>query len=170
MVELRLDVGLWRSLGARFHGMEEVVGSIPTRSTNIPFNTKHLQALHGRVQPRRGCGRVLKFFHFQRQHQFNDFQARFALLVIDSAGVNVECCAAAGVSHQFLSHLDVDPERSQIRRKRMTKTVPADALANDAFFGKRRPDALLQNAVGTEGLLSFMPDRGKKKIQFACIG
>jgi hypothetical protein len=27
-------VGLWRSLGARFHGMEEVVGSIPTRSTN----------------------------------------------------------------------------------------------------------------------------------------
>ena len=27
-------MGLWRSLGARFHGMEEVVGSIPTRSTN----------------------------------------------------------------------------------------------------------------------------------------
>jgi hypothetical protein len=27
------NVGLWRSLGARFHGMEEVVGSIPTRST-----------------------------------------------------------------------------------------------------------------------------------------
>ena len=26
-------VGLWRSLGARFHGMEEVVGSNPTRST-----------------------------------------------------------------------------------------------------------------------------------------
>ena len=33
------NVGLWRSLGARFHGMEEVVGSIPTRSTN---NVKHL--------------------------------------------------------------------------------------------------------------------------------
>ena len=28
-------VGLWRSLGARFHGMEEVVGSIPTRSTKL---------------------------------------------------------------------------------------------------------------------------------------
>jgi hypothetical protein len=27
-------VGLWRSLGARFHGMEEVIGSIPIRSTN----------------------------------------------------------------------------------------------------------------------------------------
>jgi hypothetical protein len=24
-------------LGARFHGMEEVVGSIPTRSTNLSF-------------------------------------------------------------------------------------------------------------------------------------
>ena len=32
--ELLSRVGLWRSLGARFHGMEEVVGSIPTRSTN----------------------------------------------------------------------------------------------------------------------------------------
>ena len=27
------EVGLWRSLGARFHGMEEVIGSIPIRST-----------------------------------------------------------------------------------------------------------------------------------------
>jgi hypothetical protein len=33
MKESFLYVGLWRSLGARFHGMEEVVGSIPTRST-----------------------------------------------------------------------------------------------------------------------------------------
>jgi hypothetical protein len=31
-------MGLWRSLGARFHGMEEVVGSIPTRSTNFLNN------------------------------------------------------------------------------------------------------------------------------------
>src|ERR1035441_8572602 len=30
-------VGLWRSLGARFHGMEEVVGSIPTRSTKSDY-------------------------------------------------------------------------------------------------------------------------------------
>jgi hypothetical protein len=42
MVELRAYVGLWRSLGARFHGMEEVVGSIPTRSTNIPFKISKL--------------------------------------------------------------------------------------------------------------------------------
>ena len=35
-------------LGARFHGMEEVIGSIPIRSTN-PFNKLHwpnLQRLH----------------------------------------------------------------------------------------------------------------------------
>src|SRR5512146_351829 len=30
-------------LGARFHGMEEVVGSIPTRSTKIFFSVKILQ-------------------------------------------------------------------------------------------------------------------------------
>jgi hypothetical protein len=34
------NVGLWRSLGARFHGMEEVVGSIPTRSTNKPLTNQ----------------------------------------------------------------------------------------------------------------------------------
>jgi hypothetical protein len=36
-------IGGWQSgpvaqLGARFHGMEEVVGSIPTRSTILPEN------------------------------------------------------------------------------------------------------------------------------------
>src|SRR5664280_1803290 len=33
-------------LGARFHGMEEVVGSIPTRSTNYNYSTiNHLQII-----------------------------------------------------------------------------------------------------------------------------
>ena len=40
-----LYVGLWRSLGARFHGMEEVVGSIPTRSTNH-FNNLDRASVH----------------------------------------------------------------------------------------------------------------------------
>jgi hypothetical protein len=40
--ELSAHVGLWRSLGARFHGMEEVVGSIPTRSTNKPLKMRSL--------------------------------------------------------------------------------------------------------------------------------
>ena len=30
-------------LGARFHGMEEVIGSIPIRSTNYPHPSKALQ-------------------------------------------------------------------------------------------------------------------------------
>src|SRR5580693_9284189 len=33
-------VGLWRSLGARFHGMEEVIGSIPIRSTKQPLQNQ----------------------------------------------------------------------------------------------------------------------------------
>ena len=41
-VALPHRVGLWRSLGARFHGMEEVVGSIPTRSTKSNQNSGHL--------------------------------------------------------------------------------------------------------------------------------
>src|SRR6266567_808404 len=52
----------------------------------------------------------------------------------------------------------------------MTKTVPADSLANDAFLGKRRPNALLQNAVWTEWFRSFVPDGGEQKIQVACVG
>jgi hypothetical protein len=31
-------------LGARFHGMEEVIGSIPIRSTNNPFKIRQLDA------------------------------------------------------------------------------------------------------------------------------
>ena len=46
-------VGLWRSLGARFHGMEEVVGSIPTRSTNLPVTTKFCHSERGRRGPPR---------------------------------------------------------------------------------------------------------------------
>ena len=60
-------VGLWRSLGARFHGMEEVVGSIPTRSTksflNITLNRMRAvtpRSEHacpfGRVQNSGPCG------------------------------------------------------------------------------------------------------------------
>ena len=39
-------VGLWRSLGARFHGMEEVVGSIPTRSTSSFICLEYLAHLN----------------------------------------------------------------------------------------------------------------------------
>jgi hypothetical protein len=35
-------------------------------------------------------GRVLELLHFERQHQFNDFQARFALLLRDRAGVDIK--------------------------------------------------------------------------------
>jgi hypothetical protein len=34
-IELRFPRGPVAQLGARFHGMEEVVGSIPTRSTKL---------------------------------------------------------------------------------------------------------------------------------------
>jgi hypothetical protein len=59
----------------------------------------------------------MKFFNLQRQHQFNDFRARFALLLVNRTGANIKRCAAAGMSHQLLCDLDIDTERSQVGRK-----------------------------------------------------
>jgi hypothetical protein len=42
----RFNCGPVAQLGARFHGMEEVVGSIPTRSTKSLYN---LDRAHGRI-------------------------------------------------------------------------------------------------------------------------
>jgi hypothetical protein len=115
--------------------MEEVIGSIPIRSTNIPFIDKDLPALQFFVDSCGGCGRVLKFLHFQRQPQFNDFQARFALLLVDRAGVNVKRRATAGMPNQLLCDLDVHAERSQVGREGVTKTVQADPFSDDSNLG-----------------------------------
>jgi len=37
------------------HGMEEVVGSIPTRSTNKPYKINQLETSPGSLQNLRGC-------------------------------------------------------------------------------------------------------------------
>ena len=42
-------------LGARFHGMEEVIGSIPIRSTNNPFVAMHLPAPTSYLLVFEGC-------------------------------------------------------------------------------------------------------------------
>jgi hypothetical protein len=75
---------------------------------------------------------VLKFFQVQGKHQFHDFQACFALLLRDRAGVNIKRRAATGMPHQFLSDFNVDTKRSQVRRERMTEAVPADLSSNDS--------------------------------------
>jgi hypothetical protein len=36
------------------------------------------------------------------------------------------------MSHQFLSDLNVDTKRSQVRRERMTEAVPADLFSGDS--------------------------------------
>ena len=42
-------------LGARFHGMEEVIGSIPIRSTNKPLNISNLPKSSSDLLTTRGC-------------------------------------------------------------------------------------------------------------------
>ena len=44
-----LKSGPVAQLGARFHGMEEVIGSIPIRSTNFPHIPIDLTCCHGCV-------------------------------------------------------------------------------------------------------------------------
>jgi hypothetical protein len=60
---------------------------------------------------------VLKFLQVHGQHQSHDLSARFALLLVDRAGVNIKRCAATRMTHQFLSNLDVNTERSQVGRE-----------------------------------------------------
>jgi hypothetical protein len=60
------------------------------------------------------------------------FRLASRFLLVDCAGVNIKRCAAAGMTHQFLSDLYVDTERSQIHRERMTKTVPTYLLSDDS--------------------------------------
>jgi hypothetical protein len=108
--------------------MEEVIGSIPIRSTNTFYNesvpdTGSESPLSPRVR------KVLKFLQVQGKHQFNDFQARFALLLVDRAAVNIKRRAATEMSHQFLSDLNIDTKRSKVCRERMTEAVPADLFS-----------------------------------------
>ncbi len=56
--------------------------------------------------------------------------------------------ATAGVPHQFLGDLDIHTEPPEIRRQRMTKTVPADLLVDDSIPRECGSNAPLQNAVG----------------------
>ena len=94
--------------------MEEVIGSIPIRSTNIPFINSQLSAPASSLLRLRGCGRVRKFLQVQGQHPFYDLQARFALLLVDRAGVDIKRRATAGMSHQLLSNFYVDTQRPEI--------------------------------------------------------
>jgi hypothetical protein len=54
--------------------MEEVIGSIPIRSTNKSFLNSFLPASASCLLRVRGCGRVLKFFQVQGQYPSYDFR------------------------------------------------------------------------------------------------
>lgn len=77
-------------LGARFHGMEEVIGSIPIRSTNKPYRLSSLASLPDSLRKLQGCCRVLKLFRGTRKHHLHDLCVGVSLLLRDRAGVNIE--------------------------------------------------------------------------------
>ena len=61
-------------LGARFHGMEEVIGSIPIRSTKQPLVCRKFG---GGDYPL--CSLGAEFRYFQRKHQSHNFRLLLAL-------------------------------------------------------------------------------------------
>lgn len=69
-----------------------------------------------RYQPDQVVNLLPKIEDVHRQHPSHDLEARFALLLVDRSGVNIKRCATARMSHQFLSNLDVNTERSQVGR------------------------------------------------------
>ena len=149
------NVGLWRSWERASMAWKR--SSVRSRSgpPNNPFILRYLPTPTRRGLVSRGCGRVLKFLNFQRQHSFNDFHARFALLLRDRAGVNIKRRAATRMPHQFLSDLNVDTKRSQVGREGVTETVPTDMFSDNSDPRQCGTNALLQDAVRTERLIPF---------------
>jgi hypothetical protein len=98
--------------------MEEVIGSIPIRSTN-PFN--NLDHRIWELGPLRGnsmgtfrfslpVGSVLRF---PAQQKIDGSALRDTLLLHACLGINLHGCADFGMAHQFLNHLRIITGRSK---------------------------------------------------------
>ena len=96
--------------------MEEVVGSIPTRSTNYLLILSSFWRPFGSLSLLR---RVLKFCCLRRQHHLNHLRVRFPFLPGYGTGIDIERRPATRMPQQFLRHFYVDAQCSQIRRQRM---------------------------------------------------
>ena len=77
-------------LGARFHGMEEVTGSIPVRSTKIPSNSVFF-------------GPALLFLESDRFGQVQNFQDLSGQQVFEDLGAGVRIVLRQGVGITYPS-------------------------------------------------------------------
>ena len=100
-------------LGARFHGMEEVIGSIPIRSTNKPNNLADSQKKRDTLSIRWFSCRILRstFYTIPRPVQKNIAHPALSFPLGRSQGfrVNVHRCGDVCVAHQLLHHFDIFP-------------------------------------------------------------
>jgi hypothetical protein len=73
---------------------------------------------------------VLGFFHVATsgEHHFNDHRVRFPLLRRDCSCVQVKRYFRVGVAEKFLSNLNIDSQKPQIRPQRMPEGVPCFAI------------------------------------------
>ena len=108
-----LQCGPVAQLGARFHGMEEVIGSIPIRSTNKPNNLADSQKKRDTLSIRWFSCCILRstFYDIPRPVQKNIDHPALSFPLGRSQGlrVNVHRCGDVCVAHQFLHHFDIFP-------------------------------------------------------------
>jgi hypothetical protein len=84
--------------------MEEVIGSIPIRSTNN-------STTYGDQLPYRGFRRVLKLFRFRFQEHRDQVVIGRALLLGHRVRVNVERRPTVRMPQQFLRYLHINAHR-----------------------------------------------------------
>ncbi len=100
--------------------------------------------------------RVLKIAFSDLQNRLHDFIVGAPFVRGDHSCVPVDRDPGVSVKKDFLDGLEVNFCRSQVRRQRVTGTVPADHLVGDSVSNKGRPDdflersATLPNSTGTK--------------------
>jgi hypothetical protein len=128
--------------------MEEVIGSIPIRSTNKSFGNiglRHRHFVDGSSEGAEGCG---SFCTSSCSINFNDFAGR-------PRGCKCQESCDSRNAASIPCNFDVDVERSQIRCEGMTEAVPANLFSNNSAPRQCGTNALLLDTVRTERLIPF---------------
>ena len=76
-------------LGARFHGMEEVIGSIPIRSTNKPQQCSDLRLAGTSTEGPEGSKSLSCLQNLSGHHELDDIFVRLALERRNAVGIDV---------------------------------------------------------------------------------
>jgi hypothetical protein len=131
-------------LGARFHGMEEVIGSIPIRSTNQTNNLADSQKRRDTLSIRWFSCCTLRGFPRSIQKNVDHPTLGLPLGWRQSLCINVHRRRDVGVAHQLLHHFDVFSIGFEQRRVRVTEGMEADPFHNPGPLRSRLEESVQQ--------------------------